>query len=623
MDNTTDSRIIGEGIPIASHNNTEVDSIAGTPVAVALHPCDLCRSRRIMCDYALPECQRCIDNKVGCTYSSDRPKSRRRSRYIDMLERKISALESLIESNSKGNKEYSSNIDSSLTVPSTFVSSVKSQQKRQGEEGSVQDDESSPPSLSRKTPEILSDLKSGDAVPTINFNKTFNSSMAGNQPLFDHLIEVYFNHVHNYIGIIHRPTFMMLYQSNSVPEILAWSVFALSARFSHHLALLATPSAPAGRHFADRAQDLFRKHLHKSPSFEDVQAGILMACYEFASGKGEYATYFVGVAQRSAQYIGIGFIDSHMVYNPASPNLLNWHEIETRRRLWWACLQCDIIASSLIGRPLGVDDRDYMVEFPGDDAVWDPSHHYQYKPYYWFQYAAKLTVIWREIYMFIQHRHLRRWYSNSTIRNAFNKLDQDLVAFMQDLPAHMHFSPETNHTLRKEITHHHRATAILHSIYWTVVIMLHRSNLAHGIAQKSVTTFEMRSRDRCVQAAHELGRMVVDFSGHEDKVLDVFTPFAIFNAATIYANLAFAENGDNTSVAKERLNQIRSFLKKTVQSWNMSEMYIEILRLLESILIRDNSSCDTSKTNCSGWQVPTSTSYFQWYFSNLAPIKGE
>lgn len=543
--------------------------------------CDSCRKKKIKCDQRKPFCGKCLKRGDSCKYTLLSIKLRRPNEYADLLESRIKALEEIL----KEEKEEKEGTQQTLTT-----SSANSQEP------------------------FTNNSASSLSLPCLK-SKTFKETV-------DHLVEVYFSKVVRYMCLIHPPSFMAQYKEGKASEMVVYSICALAARYSPFFSLLSSKTSPAGRPFADRAGELFRSQLDRAPELSTIQSGLLLGSYEFAAGQGEMAIYFLGITQRAAVYAGINFADSNMLCNPINHQNLTWYELEARRRLWWECLTSDIFSASLVGRPLGIDDRDYVVNLPCDDAFWSswesPLSSYEYTSSstdsYYHRFLCILICAWREVFRFTQHRHLRKWFRNNIITRTITALEQPLRDYEAQLPPPLQYQ----YGLKKEPpTSKQCESAVLNCVHWLIVILLHRSHIAHGISNASISDSELHSRQRCLTAAKQIALVIRDFSGYEDYLLDVFSSFSAFNAATIYLNAIYTE--PNNSEAIQHLKLLRQFLRYTASVWAMNFMFLEILRLLDQ-LFRRRQPVASRDPNQIDWLVPTSTSYLQWYFGNVSPV---
>ncbi|KAH8809427.1 hypothetical protein F5884DRAFT_858927 [Xylogone sp. PMI_703] len=101
-------------------------------------------------------------------------------------------------------------------------------------------------------------------------------------------------------------------------------------------------------------------------SLKVLQAGILIALYEF--GHGIYPAAYLSIGACARYGIGYGFDDEGAVTNDSH----NWVEVEERKRTWWAVLILDRCVT--IGNPtrvLATQDPPTFGILPIDDAAWD------------------------------------------------------------------------------------------------------------------------------------------------------------------------------------------------------------------------------------------------------------
>ncbi|KAL6229106.1 fungal-specific transcription factor domain-containing protein [Aspergillus navahoensis] len=198
-----------------------------------------------------------------------------------------------------------------------------------------------------------------------------------------HLVDVFFNRVHPFVPLLHKPTLLQqcrklfpdgqLYPDN-VPvktALVLFSMFALSARFSTHDALCDIPLMERGEIYARSAKKAYEKaRTTLEPDLELLHGCILLAFYYYTFGLSSQGWILVGVCVRVAYDLGLSTIDDDEDENKEYDNqALGWEEKESRRRAWWLVWELDTFASVMARKPFAIDRR-HRVHLPVSDEDW-------------------------------------------------------------------------------------------------------------------------------------------------------------------------------------------------------------------------------------------------------------
>jgi hypothetical protein len=105
--------------------------------------------------------------------------------------------------------------------------------------------------------------------------------------------------------------------------------------------------------------------LGKIPS---VQAMILLGYREIGLGAMASAWFFIGHAIRAAQDIGLH--RSVAKWQGEASSMFSPLEKQIRSRVWYCCVRLDKYASTYIGRPMAIHERDYDTPLPDIDEVY-------------------------------------------------------------------------------------------------------------------------------------------------------------------------------------------------------------------------------------------------------------
>ena len=93
-----------------------------------------------------------------------------------------------------------------------------------------------------------------------------------------------------------------------------------------------------------------------------LQAVLFIILYLQLSGELSQCHFYIGVATRSAQRLGLHRSLSEIVIDNETSNRLNPVEIETRKRIFWAIYKLDTAISLQLGLPTAIRDEDIVQE---------------------------------------------------------------------------------------------------------------------------------------------------------------------------------------------------------------------------------------------------------------------
>ncbi|KAF9934767.1 Transcriptional activator of fatty acid utilization [Linnemannia zychae] len=356
------------------------------------------------------------------------------------------------------------------------------------------------------------------------------------QDLADHLIDTYWDYVHPHLPILHKPLFMRQYK-NADPEkrppiVLLNAMFALSSRFSEHPEIVGmSDPEDFGIEYFSRAKQLVDLDIDM-PRQASIQALLLLVLYRFVSSRfgGRGVWIMLGQATRMAQDLGMHRDSSR------------WHlpplETEIRKRLWWVCYLMDRWVSASFGRPIAIDDSDCDVEYPV--AIWEDLDENEIPPgensekikeesSFFLQYFVEHIKLAKIIGMI-----LRRIYSASTrthgpaqISSTVAELDTMLTKWHLGLPQRLKYDHQA--------TDLNRWVGIIHSSYYTALILLHRPYMIPTSLTRSNLTDSMPSLNICISAADSITHLAkrLDDSG-DLKYLWAFASYELFSASLIH-----------------------------------------------------------------------------------------
>jgi len=196
--------------------------------------------------------------------------------------------------------------------------------------------------------------------------------------LEDKLVEAYFEHVHSTIPLLNEAIFRD--ELKNRPECrqdrdwlgLALGVFSVASRFVDDERLVKHPREYAsarwllGTHWLEVRKNLGMRMFPTTLNLMQLQ-GVILSSYFLQ------ATPLGGMMGWALLGVAIRLMQAHGVHRRAvnQARQLPVHIDEQWKRCFWVCYNLDVEASSSMGRPIGVHEDDFDLDFPleVDDEV--------------------------------------------------------------------------------------------------------------------------------------------------------------------------------------------------------------------------------------------------------------
>lgn len=197
-----------------------------------------------------------------------------------------------------------------------------------------------PPSIVVTHP-IPTHLSSRDLIPEV-------------QPLTD----VYFDHVHKYVPMIHKPTFLKQMHNSSDPpsRLLLYAMCAVASKWSpDHIAATTNDEIPPGYTYYRKALDLLDDFVD-SPRISTIQALILIVKYqEYIQRTGYHhrSYFYLGMAAQMCFDLGLTQLEGDSSI-----------EIEIKKRTFWVTFTYDLLLSIEQGHKPYFDVHSCTTGFP-------------------------------------------------------------------------------------------------------------------------------------------------------------------------------------------------------------------------------------------------------------------
>ncbi|KAG6826250.1 hypothetical protein H0H92_000574 [Tricholoma furcatifolium] len=237
-------------------------------------------------------------------------------------------------------------------------------------------------------------LASSSSVPPTDEDEYV--SRLPDQSVQEHLVELYFKHVHTYLPVIHKRAFYDAFRAGpdsspqsstsaspfnrprrGVPSLLLFAMFAIAARYDDAPKPSdSTTMWEAGDEYLNHAKGIL-DDIYSASRPSTCQALLLMGYREIGIGAMAQAWTYIGMAIRMAQDLGMHRSADKWARERLGGRLFSDWELHERKRIWYASVIMDVYVSTYIGRPLMISEKDYDTPLPSQD---DPEENENWTP---------------------------------------------------------------------------------------------------------------------------------------------------------------------------------------------------------------------------------------------------
>ncbi|RDW94138.1 putative C6 transcription factor Prf [Aspergillus mulundensis] len=332
--------------------------------------CAVCRRRKLRCDGRKPSCGTCSRLGHECTYDEARKKSGPKRGYVKQLEARLAQVETLLKTQEPGTASVSQPQEHTFPVNLPNEPSGASMHVM----GSSMNNSISPteaPAASGPTSSFTPERM--DAANTFGWDMI---SLGLEEPfpareVIHELNLIYFDKVHPFLPIIHRPRYMAAMDfapSSRPPACLQYIVWAHAAAVSEKYSNLHALFYQRARKYIELDQ---MKGLGEGIlTLTHCQAWLLIGCYEYKMMFFPRAWLSAGSAARLAVMLGLHRLDGEgLEVKQCLPMPRDWTEKEERRRVFWMAFAVDRYASIGTGWPTCIDERDIMTNLPATEEA--------------------------------------------------------------------------------------------------------------------------------------------------------------------------------------------------------------------------------------------------------------
>ncbi|KAG0230477.1 hypothetical protein BGX31_005818 [Mortierella sp. GBA43] len=594
--------------------------------------CTNCRKKKLRCT-GTPNCARCVAHKLECivdealflktnspkghnTKAGGRPSSSSSSTSSQQPRRQFSARAATANSshhignpndptasfsNDLGQSVPLSHVDpkefmassqlgtgASLTKKrsSKDLDSTKPKQKRRNskEDGNPSGQDSDLNSRSPPTPTSQTSSKSS---PTSFKDGSFKSVVSTycldghgqherelpSRDEMDYLLGLYFRYMYPFAPMFIRKTFMDNYRQNrpDLSQILILNAIFCNACWYSDDPVVKQDSTK----YFNRAKIILDETYHVS-RISTIQALLLMAHHQYATGNYSGGWLYTGMAQRIAFDIGLHRQD----VQSDEPE-----QAEIRKRVWWALYMSDRLGSGILGRPMTIRDEGFHVAMPSED--WIPEVlgedviEYPNEP----ETVICCRLLW-SVKLFIQmgkvlnimhciEAEVNGSYLADVSKTQLPQLHNNLTSWFLGLPNELMYtpytmSPGTNHPPSPP-------TALMHMFYYTCLTMLHRPYLRPVNSTSIDANFLLSSRNICTAAATNVCHIADSLMLH-GQLRDTcyFGMACLLAAGTVHVHNAITPTPSNRETTRAGLSKTVKAAHELVKTFPVAESLIAV-----------------------------------------------
>ncbi|KAF9582491.1 hypothetical protein BGW38_000143 [Lunasporangiospora selenospora] len=350
------------------------------------------------------------------------------------------------------------------------------------------------------------------------------SSRSRSVPLVDiqpDLIDLYFEHVHPYLLVLHKPSFLRRLHDpkDPVPDFLLAAIYAVASNYAPN-------RQQDGRRYFEFWLSRLDDTLDK-PRLSTIQALLLIIKYQ--EGVKQTGFYF-----RTYMYTQMVIVLARelQLHKTTPVNMkLDPESHEVRRRLFWSIFILDQFISVSQGRTMSFREVEPEADLPGTDTE-DPSDRQEIENILNIVEYIKLAKINHQALMLVRKFLTKVVTPEETVPQGL-LIHENMVIWKKNLPARLQ--------LASNMSPHTPFVAMLHILYHACCIMVQRCYCEDpSISHLEIATI---SRETCTISGTNITIITDDlFTNHGMVPLTYpirgcyFVIYCLIAAATIQAN---------------------------------------------------------------------------------------
>ncbi|KAI9765107.1 MAG: hypothetical protein M1840_007814 [Geoglossum simile] len=395
--------------------------------------------------------------------------------------------------------------------------------------------------------------------------------------------EIFFTEIHPYLPIINKAYFYQQWRTNrdSISPLILEGIFSCAGRMSDDPSQGTKWLYIAGKH-----EDCF----NDVPRLSTIQAMLLiLKARESAPKRGYYYRSWMNIVKLVVMAKDLGLHEHYSLHKAGGTCGSAIHDCVTKTQVWRALL----ILELMIGGPQGRYDMNVDVETVNCDAVdpapgLDDSESLVYRNYTFF--ARLIMRIRRMGAVSLESR--RKGRKDFALDPEFVKIDSDLYAWQDEIPAHMRITYPADGSAPWIPSHY---IGNLHAYYNLAIIMLHRPQLALS-ASYGVNGDWKRQMSAAYAAAKRMCRLqeaLLEQYGLMGLLCMLrginFTIYGVLTCTVLHLVALTCPDRELNSDAKDYFTRHMRVLERCASQWPMPGMVAQIDALREAF------SADTTK----------------------------
>lgn len=509
--------------------------------------CSTCRRKKQKCSREEP-CRSCVSTGSECIYE-DAQRRGGKPGYIDALVKRMDTLEALVLGQSlllgptlgpvasKHDSDDPPGLDDMLQ--SVRQRLIQQGNKRRRTHSSSNG--SSPLGVPMVVTQVSAKSRNIDDVSALAANSP--KPPVPSLPIMRELVNIYFNRIHPWIPILHRPYIdaALESQDEKPSEVVLLAIVAVTIRFYA---------------CGQQMQELYHRRYHDavilacmhSFSVETLQASIIIAFNTVGSGKGPTSWSIVSSATRIVEQLGLAVEEEESNQNKLLnrigflPPTKNWTEKESFRRIFWCIFLLDRFCSVATGWNTGLPIDHIKRRLPVEGCFWRDQVNKKAKFFdidnnkleadvdtdaigglaYLIEASECLnrvaTFLLQESVDLSNSDSLRHWFER------FQSLDAMLVRWKTFLPMRWQVAGiDATGKMDENLT-------LAHVTHNTSVIMLHQV-IAYPDAMLRDHLPSENATKTCILAAGEIATIAAKFIANTTVVIPPTLSFCLFIAA--------------------------------------------------------------------------------------------
>ncbi|KAF9148643.1 hypothetical protein BG015_009614 [Linnemannia schmuckeri] len=387
------------------------------------------------------------------------------------------------------------------------------------------------------------------------------------------LLNLYFQFMYPFAPMFIRRTFMDDFRQNR-PDLS--QILILNAIFSNACWYSDDPALKQeSTKYFNRAKIILDETYHVS-RISTVQALLLMAHHQYATGNYSGGWLYTGMSIRIAQDIGLHRQD----VNVDEPE-----EAEVRKRLWWSLYMADRLGSAILGRPMTLRDEGFNVQMPTDewivDVLGEDTVEYPYEP----ESVISCRLIW-SIKLFMQlgkvldtmhciEAEINGSFLADISRTQLPQLHNSLTSWFLSLPNELMYTP---YTMSPNSNHPPSPpTALMHMFYYTTLTILHRPYLRPVNSESIDSNFLLSSRNICTAAATNVCHIADSLMLHGQLRDTCYYGMAcLVSAGTVHVHNAITPTPSNRETTRAGLSKTVKAAHELVRTFPVAESLIAV-----------------------------------------------